>query len=157
MASSPAVHNTFQIERTYNKPAAAVFAAFQDPNKKRKWYADGGGHEVEAFESDFRVGGVERLRYRFKEGTPFPGVTVENDGSHKEIVKDSRIVIESRMTLGGNCISVILATFEFAPDGDGTKLILTHQGVFFEGSGGPEMREKGWKALLDRLSKSLEN
>jgi uncharacterized protein YndB with AHSA1/START domain len=157
MTSSPVVHNTFVIERTYQKPLAAVFAAFRDPNKKRKWYAEGGGHEVEAFESDFRIGGAERLRYRFKEGTPFPGVILENDGSHKDIVSDNRIVIESKMTLGGKCISVTLATFEFFADGDGTKLVFTHQGVFFEGSGGPEMRETGWKALLDRLSKSLEN
>src|SRR6185369_16970549 len=150
MASSSAIHNTFVIERTYNKPISAVFAAFQDPGKKRKWYADGGSHEVEAFESDFRVGGVERLRYRFKEGTPFPGVIVENAGSHKEIVKDSRIVLESSMTLGGKCISVVLVTFEFQTDGNGTKLVLTHQGVFFEGADGPQMREMGWKALLDR-------
>jgi uncharacterized protein YndB with AHSA1/START domain len=157
MASSTAIHNTFVIERTYNKPISAVFAAFQDPRKKRKWYADGGSHDVEAFESDFRVGGAERSRYRFKEGTPFPGVIVENQGTHKEIVKDGRIVIESSMTLGGKCISVVLVTFEFQPNGNGTKLVLTHQGVFFEGADGPQMREMGWKALLDRLSNTLEN
>jgi len=145
------------IERSYNKPLSTVFSAFQDPSKKRKWYADGGSHEVEAFESDFRVGGVERLRYLFKGGTPFPGVIVENDGTHKEIAKDSRIVIESSMALGGKCISVVLVTFEFQPDGSGTKLVCTHQGVFFEGADGPQMREMGWKALLDRLSNSVEN
>ena len=157
MEGSTVIHNTFVIERTYQKPIAAVFAAFQDTKKKSKWYADGRNHEVEAFESDFRIGGVERLRYRFKEGTPFPGVTVENDGSHKEIVKDSRIVIESKMSLGGKCISVTLVTFEFLTDEGGTKLICTHQGAFFEGADGPQMREMGWKALLDRISTAVEN
>src|SRR5512132_3809608 len=156
MADVSVVHNTFVIERTYRKPIAAIFAAFQDPIKKRKWYADGGSHEVEMFESDFSVGGVERLRYHFKEGTPFPGVVVENVGSHQEIVKDSRIVISSRMTLGGKCISVVLVTFEFATFEDGTKLTCIHQGVFFEGADGPQMREMGWKALLDRLTSALE-
>ena len=157
MASSTVVHNTFVIERTYKKPLAAVFAAFGDASTKRRWYAEGGGHDVEAFESDFTVGGVERLRYRFKEGTPFPGVILENNGSHKEIVKDNRVVVESSMTLGGKCISVTLVTFEFLPHEDGTKLICTHQGVFFEGADGPQMREMGWKAILDRLSNAVEN
>ena len=156
MGDQAAVHNTFVIERTYPKPVAAVFAAFSDQNKKRRWYADGGSHEVEKFESDFRVGGVERLRYRFKEGTPFPGVIVENEGAHQEIVSDNRIVIASRMTLGGKCISVVLVTFEFAQQEGGTKLTCTHQGVFFEGSDGPQMREMGWKALLDRLTNATE-
>jgi uncharacterized protein YndB with AHSA1/START domain len=61
------------------------------------------------------------------------------------------------MTLGGKCISVVLVTFEFQSDANGTKLVLTHQGVFFEGADGSQMREMGWKALLDRLSNTLEN
>ena len=156
MADSSVVHNTFVIERMYQKPVGAVFAAFQDPAKKRKWYADGGGHDVEMFESDFVVGGAEKLRYRLKEGTPFPGVVIENVGSHQEIVKDNRIVISSRMTFRGKCVSVVLVTFEFEAREGGTKLTCTHQGVFFEGADGPQMREMGWKALFDRLSSSLE-
>jgi hypothetical protein len=34
----------------------------------------------------------------------------------------------------------------------GTELILTHQGAFFEGADGPEMREEGWRKLLERLN-----
>jgi hypothetical protein len=37
----------------------------------------------------------------------------------------------------------------------GTDLICTHQGAFFEGADGPQMREAGWRSLLDKLSKSL--
>ena len=36
---------------------------------------------------DFRVGGSERARYRFKEGTPFPGTALTNDGSYQDIVE----------------------------------------------------------------------
>ena len=39
--------------------------------------------------------------------------------------------------------------------GDATVLILTHQGAFFEGSDGPQMRKGGWEHLLDRLGASL--
>jgi len=42
-------------------------------------------------------------------------------------------------------------TFELVPTDQGTDLILTHQGAFFEGSDGPEMREEGWNKLMDKL------
>ena len=42
-------------------------------------------------------------------------------------------------------------TFELVPTDKGTDLIVTHQGAFFEGSDGPEMREQGWNGLMDKL------
>ena len=41
------------------------------------------------------------------------------------------------MTLGDRRISASLFTFEFLAAGKGTDLIFTHQGAFFERSGGP--------------------
>jgi uncharacterized protein YndB with AHSA1/START domain len=41
------------------------------------------------------------------------------------------------------------------PTETGTDLICTHQGAFFEGSGGPAMREEGWRSLLDALEAEL--
>lgn len=37
----------------------------------------------------------------------------------------------------------------------GTKLIFTEQAAFFEGGDGPQMREDGWRQLLERLSQEL--
>jgi uncharacterized protein YndB with AHSA1/START domain len=149
------VHSTFVIERTYPKPPNVVFAAFADPAKKRRWYGEGKNHDVEEFEMDFRVGGVERTRYRFREGTPFPGVVLANDGTVQDIVPDGRIVIASTMTLGDRRISSSLVTLELLPTESGTDLIFTHQGAFFEGSGGPQMREAGWQKLFAQLSDEL--
>ena len=47
------------------------------------------------------------------------------------------------MTLGDKRISAALVTIELLPTGKGTDLICTHQGAFFEGSDGPQMREAG--------------
>lgn len=58
----------------------------------------------------------------------------------------------SSMNIGGRCISASLITVEFLPAAEGTDLILTHQGAFFEGADGPEMREAGWRKLLDRFA-----
>lgn len=155
MEEQSVIHSTFVIERSYSKPPECVFSAFTDPSKKRRWFAEGESHEIEEFEMAFRVGGAERFRYRFKQGTPFPGVALTNEGTYQDIVPDRRIVTASTMTLGDKRISASLVTIELLPTGNGTDLICTHQGAFFEGADGPQMREAGWRQLFERLSKEL--
>jgi uncharacterized protein YndB with AHSA1/START domain len=155
MEEQSVIHSTFVIERSYPKPPERVFAAFADPAKKRRWFVEGKHHEVEEFEMDFRVGGVERSRYRFKEGTPFPGTALTNEGSYQDIVPDRRMVQASTMSLGDKRISASLVTIELLPTDQGTELICTHQGAFFEGADGPQMREAGWRKLLDQLETNL--
>ncbi len=148
------VHNTFVIEKTYPKPPAAVFAAFADPQAKRRWYADG---PVDLYDNDFRVGGRERVHTRMPEGSPFPGAPMIHEGVYTDIVETRRIVIASSMALGERRFSVSQTTFEFLKGDDGgTVLVCTHQGGFFENSDGPQMREHGWRALLDKLRPALE-
>ncbi len=60
------------------------------------------------------------------------------------------------MTLGDKRISASLATVEFLPAEKGTDLIFTHQGAFFEGADGPEIREAGWCSLLARLTEEFK-
>jgi uncharacterized protein YndB with AHSA1/START domain len=148
----PVVHSTFVIERTYPVSPDKVFAALSDPAKKRRWYAD---HATEAFEMDFRVGGAQHRRSKLGPDAPFPGVPITADGVYLDIAPGERVVIAEYMTLGDRRISAVLATFEIAPDAGGTRLVLTHQGAFFEGSDGPERREGGWNVLLDRLSEMV--
>jgi uncharacterized protein YndB with AHSA1/START domain len=155
MSEQPVVHSTFVVERNYPKPPGKVFAAFADAAKKRRWFVEGEKHEVEHFEMDFRVGGVERFQYRFGEGTPFPGVALASEGSIQDIVPERRVVTASTMILGDKRISASLVTVEFLPGDGGTDLICTHQGAFFEGSDGPQMREAGWRHLFEKLAKEL--
>jgi uncharacterized protein YndB with AHSA1/START domain len=153
--TQPVVHSTFVIERRYPLAPARVFAAFSDAAMKRRWYAEGGGHEVVAYELDFRDGGHERSRYKMGEKTPMPGVEMGSDVSYADIQQDRRIVFAQTMTMAGRTFSAALITLELLAEGEGTTLVCTHQGAFFEGADGPEMREHGWNALFDRLGKAL--
>jgi uncharacterized protein YndB with AHSA1/START domain len=143
-------HSTFVIERSYPTPPQRVFAAFSDPARKRRWFAEGEKAQIESFEMDFRVGGGERSRFRFNDG---PACT--NDTIYQDILPNRRIVFAYTMTLVDHRISSSQATFEFFPTEMGTLLIFTEQGAFFEGADGPKIREEGWRQLLDQLASEL--
>jgi uncharacterized protein YndB with AHSA1/START domain len=148
------IHNTFVLERAYPATPERVYAAFANPAKKRGWFVEGEGHEVEHFEMDFRPGGGERVRFRFSKG-PLQSAILSNDAKYEDIVPNRRVVMSSTMSIDDRRISASLVTFELAPHEKGTLLILTNQGAYFEGADGPEMRQAGWRKLLESLSAEL--
>ncbi len=151
----PVVHATFVIERTYPQPVEKVFAAFADSATKRRWYAPGDPQGDSAYENDFRLGGIERSRAIMGDKTPFSGAVLSSEAVYLDIVPNSRIVTGSNMMMNGTPFSGSLLSFEFAADGNGTRLTCTHQGAFFENSDGPQMREHGWGDLFNRLGEAL--
>ena len=155
MTKPSVIHATATIQKSYPKSAEQVFAAFSDPAKKRRWYADRSGNALETFEMDFRIGGSETLAYRLGANSPFPGALISNAETFQEILPNRRIVTASAMSLDGRRFSVSLLTFEFLATPAGCDLICTHQDAFFEGADGPDLRAKGWQDLLARLDKEL--
>jgi uncharacterized protein YndB with AHSA1/START domain len=153
MQEQSVIHNTFVIERSYPVSRECVFAALSDPAKKRRWFVEGGGNTVEYYEMQFEVGGKERAR--FSHTGPMEGIPFTNEGTYQDIVPDRRVMLASTMSMGEKRISASLTTFELLSTDTGTDLIFTHQGAFFEGSDGPEMREGGWRILLERLAAAL--
>ena len=152
---SETIHNTFTIERRFPHRPARVFSAFAQPALKRRWYGESDQHEIQDFHMDFRLGGTERFRYRFKEGHPIAGSEIANESTYQDIVGEKRIVMTTRMALNGKPIAVMLATFEFVPTENGTDVILTHQGAYIDWPDGVKMIEMGWRGLVERLANEL--
>src|SRR5215469_7726751 len=151
MKERSVTHATFTIERRYPTRPQRVFGAFSDPAKKRRWFVEDEGAVLEVFEMDFRVGGNERARFRAKNG-----MLLTNETVYRDIVPDQRIVMAYNMSVGDRRISSSQATLEFMPVAQGTDLIFTEQSAFFEGSDGPQIREAGWRELLERLAREME-
>jgi len=156
MTDRTVAHCSFVIERKYPAAPQQVFRALSDPARKRRWFAEGEGFEVDSFEMDFRVGGFERSRFRFQEGSPVPpGTPCTNDTVYLDIITNERIVLAYTMNVGGSRISASQSTFELVPEGTGTKLVFTEQAAFFANADGPKIREQGWRALLEQLAQEL--
>jgi uncharacterized protein YndB with AHSA1/START domain len=153
MAEPKVVHSTFALERSFAKPAAAVFAALSEPDKVRRWFTDEKTSETLEFSLRFAVGGTRRLVYRLGPTTPVAGMVIINDGYFQDIVPNERIVTATTMTSGDRRLEASLTTFELLPSNGGTNLICTVQGAFFEGLG-PDpagLIKAGWNGLLDKL------
>jgi uncharacterized protein YndB with AHSA1/START domain len=151
---SKPIHSTFVIERNFPQRPARVFSAFAQPALKRRWYAEG-DHEILDFHMDFRLGGSERFRYRFKQGHSIAGSEIANESTYQDILEEKRLVMTTRMSLNSKPILVMISTFEFVPAEQGTDVILTHQGTYIDWPEGVKMIEAGWNGLIDRLQKDL--
>jgi uncharacterized protein YndB with AHSA1/START domain len=61
------------------------------------------------------------------------------------------------MATGSNPISVSLSTAELMPSGNGTRLIYTEQGAYFDDADAPRSREEGSRGLLEKLAEELQS
>ena len=144
-------HATFVIERAYPAHPAKVFGAWADPAAKAIWMDDPDfKSDGTVADLDFRVGGHERFGGLSPEGSSY-----RYDATFYDIVPDRRIVYCYEMYAGDDRMSVSVATVDIVPDGTGTKLTYTEQGVFLDGLDKPEYREHGTAELLDKLGAVL--
>ena len=150
MTDRSVTHATFVVERIYAASPARVFNAWADPAAKARWFAGPDEWETAAFDLDFRVGGREINR-----GGPPGGPVHSFEGHYQDIVPSQRIVYTYDMYLDDARISVSLATVEFQPAGNGTRLIFTEQGAFLDGYDNAAQREQGTRELLDALGAQL--
>ena len=121
------------FRRHYRRPIAKVWAALTTPERLADWFG--------AVDIELRAGGTLRIAF---------------NGSHKEIeiteVQAPRLlgwlwVIDGRATR---------VRFELEPDGEGTRLTLTHSGLSPRGNGHDSMVRAGWHAHLEGLVDAID-
>jgi uncharacterized protein YndB with AHSA1/START domain len=130
------------IERTLNAPMARVWKALTDVNQMRQWYFD-------------------LKEFRPEVGFEF-GFVVEHEGNtydHRckvtEVIPQKKIAYTWRYE-GHEGNSVV--TIELAPDGDKTRLKLTHTGLDTfprTPAFARENFEKGWKQIIGSALKEF--
>jgi uncharacterized protein YndB with AHSA1/START domain len=148
MSERSVEHATFVVERTYDVAPDRVFAAWSDRQAKARWW----GRSVVEHELDFRVGGREVQR-----GTDPHGNAYTFQALYHDIVPAGRIVYTYDMLSDETRISVSLATVEFRPESEGTRLVYTEQGAYLDGHDIPAQREHGIGSLLDALRAELRS
>lgn len=140
------VHSEFTIQRRYPHSPARAFSAFADPELKARWFRPPPSWTEREYELDFRTGGHE-----LSTGRDDDGVNHAFRSRIHDVVEDERIVFAYDLLLDDRLISVSLTTIEFRPDGDGTELVFTEQGAFFDDLEDPAEREHGTGKLIEAL------
>ena len=128
----------FIIERTYNAPVEKVWKAITDKNEMKQWYFDLAEFKPEVgFEFQFAGQGSKGESYvhHCKITTVIPGKKLSYSWQYEGLPGYS------------------LVTFELFPEGDKTRLLLTHEGLeTFPGATNPDFSKesfsKGWNQII---------
>jgi uncharacterized protein YndB with AHSA1/START domain len=145
MIAHTVTHSTFSLERTYPVPPSRVFTAWAEPEMKVRWFAS----NAQDYELNFRPGGFERL------STTHEGKLITWESLYREIVTDERIVYTSVLCEQDAVATVSLTSVEFAPQGEGTRLVLVEAGAYLDQREQPAWREQGTSDWLDALATEL--
>lgn len=140
------IHDTINLERTYDAPPARVFAAWADPKARARWSVpDGAALVYDA--ADFREGGLDRARC----GSP-DDMRYVIETRYVSIAPQRHIVFAEQVTAAGRpqSASVVTVALQGAAGGR-THLALTIQLTAVD----PTIHEgnhEGWAIVLDQLA-----
>jgi uncharacterized protein YndB with AHSA1/START domain len=139
-------HETLVFERRARASPEAVFAAYVDVGVRARWSAPSPTAAVVYSAADFRVDGVDSFRCGSADDLRFAGVV-----RYLDIIDGQRIVYSEVITSSGTRLSVSLVTWEFCPEGSGTRLVVTDQVTSFVGQGMIDGSRSGMSGAIDNL------
>ena len=134
------------IVRKLKASPRAVWRALTQPDALKQWMTPNDDVEVLVAETDVRVGGRYHILMKTRAG-------VEHDmsGVYREVTVNTRLVYT--WTWNSTAERVSLVTLELTPAGDGTELLLKHEG--FEDTKACRQHEQHWTGRLRRLARLL--
>ena len=134
----------FVIERTYNAPSDRVWRAITDPAQMKQWYFDLPGFKAAVgCKFDFWGGDDTKQFHHLCEVTEVvEGKKLSHTWRYAEFPGDS------------------LVTWELFPEGDKTRVVLTHSGIeTFRGDINPDVKKEnfiaGWTDITGKMLKEF--
>ncbi len=131
------------IRRRLKASPAKVFQAWTDPEQIRRWFGPG-QTQVSLADFELKAGG----RWRILATSP-DGEEHHVGGMVREVITDAKLVYTWAWRSTPERESLV--TVEFAPDGTGTLLTLTHAQFFDEPA--RDRHRHGWDGALDKLER----
>jgi uncharacterized protein YndB with AHSA1/START domain len=143
MTQEKTLNEAIVLERTYDAPVNAVWQALTDKNKMKQWYFD-----IKDFKPEV---GHEFQFYAGDDKKQYLHICVI-----KEVIPQKKISYTWKYDYDPN---VTLVSFELFPDGQKTKLRLTHEGIDNFSKDHPEFARKnflqGWTGFVDKELKEF--
>ena len=134
------------IVRKLKASPRAVWRALTQPRALKQWMAPGNDLEVLIAETDLRVGG----RYHIAMRTP-AGEEHDVSGIYREVTVNTKLVYTWTWKSTAHRESLVI--IELTPAGDGTELLLKHEG--FEDNEACKRHEQRWTSCIRRLVRLL--
>jgi uncharacterized protein YndB with AHSA1/START domain len=143
-----------RMERRFDASAERVFDAWTNPEVLRQWWAAAENWQGALAEVDLRPGGRYRLSMRDTDSGAVHTVV----GEYTEVRRPERLAYTWRWEgepeeMRGS--EHTLVAVNFLPDGDATRVVLTHRGFADERS--RELHAQDWSGCLDNLARRVLN
>ena len=134
------------IVRKLKASPRAIWRALTQPDALKQWMAPSDDVAVSIVETDLREGGRYHILMKTRAG-------VEHDmsGVYREVTVNTKLVYT--WTWNSTAERVSLVTLELTPAGDGTELLLKHEG--FEDTKACRQHEQHWTGRLRQLARLL--
>ncbi|MBB6499920.1 SRPBCC family protein [Pedobacter cryoconitis] len=136
-------HEPFVIERTYNAPVEKVWKAITDKDEMKQWYFDIAEFKPEkGFEFTFDAG--------------------DKNVMYTHLCKITEVIPHQKLSYSWayqDFEGYTVVTFELFPEGDQTRLKLTHTGLETFPQGNPSFAREsfagGWTAIIGKSLKEF--
>lgn len=139
--------SSVSVTRRYDAPPEAVFDAWLDPARARKFLFATPSGEMVRVEIDGRAGGAFVITERRD------GEDIEHAGEYLEVERPRRIAFVFAVPKFSTERTHV--TIDIVPTGDdGAELTLTHEGVL---EGWEEKTREGWGLMLEGLAEALRS